>query len=546
MSKGAQNRGLFAKVANWVHAGAATGPSDTQSGEVVPALDRKTLKALIERKRRNDQVRRQEFDFLRETLYRKRALRAGQGVAVATDAPSSWSSAGDGAQQTIEKIARIEAQMSQHWLYRPGQPDGVQTSHTIAAAPVTGGRLEGGLTTPLHLQTGAAHLPIDLVGDDLGEPGEAVSDRQAVPLALSDAAVLFAKGDNAGTERALRALMVQEVNSATAKSAWWALLDLCHATGQVTRFEDWAAEFADRFHVAVPRWPSPVQAPPASRPLSGDESISVSAPVWRCPPLLESADVQQLAALVQGCDGPCWLDWAELVSADVSAAASLLVLVQQWLAQPLVFRFRGGGVLRRRLKASTPSGRRENAPVWWELRLALLRLMGRHEEFDLAALDYCVTYGVLPPPWQPPVCACEPADALPGPAETGTPPVAGALPSAVAAPPFEWPAMVAAAQLEPAPPDGPVLSGTWQGDLTPALAVLDALLVTHPHDQVFAIDCQQLHRMDFVAASALLQWLLGVLAQGVQVELREVSRLLAAFFHVVGIDDVAPVRLRQY
>lgn len=544
MTKGDQGRGLLAKVARLVgHAGPGAAPQDPPAGEAAPPLDRKTLKMLIERKRRNDQVRRREFDFLREALYRKRALQADQ-AGTATDATSTWSSVGDGAKaQTIEKIARIEAQMSQHWLHRPGQFDGATASHTIASVPVAGGKLEGGVTAPSHLQARVAHLPIDLVGEDGHEHEGGVATQQRLSLALSDAAVLFAKGDDAGAERSLRALMAQDVTGTTAQNAWLALLDLCYAQGQVTRFEDVAAEFADRFHVPEPRWPAVGQ--PVAAPMAGATPVAVPSTVWRCPALLERADVDQLQALAQQCAGICWLDWSELVSADVSAAEALLTLVQQWLQKPLVFRFKGGGVLRRRLKASTPSGRRENATVWWELRLALLRLMSRAEEFDLAALDFCVTYGVLPPLWQAPVCACEPAEDLPAAAAAGVSVVPVPQNDGQAAP-ADWPSVAAAAPQAAEPAADHALSGAWQGDLSPALAALDAALSGHPRDQVFAVDCRQLRRMDFVAASALLQWLLGVLAQGVRVELCEVSRLVAAFFHVVGIDDVVPVRLRQY
>ena len=84
----------------------------------------------------------------------------------------------------------------------------------------------------------------------------------------------------------------------------------------------------------------------------------------------------------------------------------------------------------RRTSASTPSGRRENNPVWWRLRLATLQLMGRADEFDLAALDYCVTYGVTPPEWAAPGCAWRELEQLPVSAHALRPPVAAPAPMA--------------------------------------------------------------------------------------------------------------------
>lgn len=546
MSKGESGGGFLAKMARLVRQPAevsAQGGASAASEDA--AQDQQALKAAIDRKRRNDKVRRREFDFLRDVLSHKRAQQMGLDQGGAADLSSSLSSDQDSTKaQTIEKIARIEAQMSQHWLHRPGVAEGETVGLKIGAPLTAKGKLEGGVTLPTHLQvravSKAATLPIDLVGEDVVElPPPPSQNGDPLPQALGDAAVWFAKGDDVAAERSLRALMAQDVGGPIGQSAWLALLDLCHAQGNVTRFEDLAVEFADRFHCTAPRWPTPAPLAAQAPPVEAAPSV-----VWRCPALLDVAAVQQLQQSVTGGAGPFWLDWSELVSAELPAADALLALVQQWVQQAVVFRFRGGGVLRRRLKASTPSGRRENEALWWHLRLALLRLMGRFEEFDLAALDFCVTYGVLPPNWEAPVCVCEPTDVLPELAPAAAP--EQALRSGDPSLSLEWPPMVAAAQLEPAPPDGPVLSGTWQGDLAPALAPLQQALATHARDQLFAIDCQQLKRMDFVAASALMQWLLGVLGQGFRLELRHVSRLLAAFFHVVGIDDVVTVRLRQY
>jgi ABC-type transporter Mla MlaB component len=262
------------------------------------------------------------------------------------------------------------------------------------------------------------------------------------------------------------------------------------------------------------------------------------------------------------------LDWGALVSADLPAAQALLDVVEDWSGRSVVFRFVGAGVLRRRLKGSTPSGRRENDPVWWRLRLAVLRLMDRAEEFDLAALDFCVTYGVVPPTWSAAQARYEGVETMPA-----TPGLDMAVdsPASVLAEPIkplvtqlggmdvlEWPALAPDSQLMDVPdlldPTGkaeelfaaPALTGVLAGDVSGPLSKLDKQLVHHVPGGPFVIDCQQLLRIDFAAAGHLMQWLMGVGARGITVELRGVGRLVAAFLHVVGVDETVPVQLRKY
>ncbi len=90
------------------------------------------------------------------------------------------------------------------------------------------------------------------------------------------------------------------------------------------------------------------------------------------------------------------------------------------------------------------------------------------------------------------------------------------------------------------------LHGVLTGDVTQALAALDAALVNHPVEQPFRIDCRSLLRVDFAAAGSLLQWFMATGGRGLQVVLIGVSPLIGAFFHVVGIDEAVTVRLRQY
>ena len=71
-------------------------------------------------------------------------------------------------------------------------------------------------------------------------------------------------------------------------------------------------------------------------------------------------------------------------------------------------RFIGADKLENVLKDATPSGDNGVNPAWWKLRMEVLRVMHRPDEFELVALDYCVTYEVSPPSWDSARCEYKP------------------------------------------------------------------------------------------------------------------------------------------
>jgi hypothetical protein len=73
----------------------------------------------------------------------------------------------------------------------------------------------------------------------------------------------------------------------------------------------------------------------------------------------------------------------------------------------------GSKHLRDWLARQTPSGTPLVPQVWWELRLYALRIMGFADEFELVALDFCVTYEVSPPSWEAPLCHFKSIQAAP-------------------------------------------------------------------------------------------------------------------------------------
>lgn len=571
--------GLFSKVAKFVRHPTVDWSDLEQRSQGMDA-EREALKVAIQRKRRNDRVRHRELNQLREVMRSRQQTRTDSTSTPASAdtqpsvLPSAFQSplskgADTAKSRTIEQIARIEQQMSENWVRR--QPQQPSEGWRIEGAALVPSSMDGGVTQPTHLGArpgipSGRGIPIDVVASDPNAhaPGEAALAHPA----LAEAAVRFANGELDAAERGLRLLLVQDPFSMTARVAGLALLDLLHARRNFEGFEEFAAEFAERFGVPVPRWPTDVQTA-SSQPCVDTPLADMLAPsTWTCPLFLDAGAVSSLCRTMASAGPVKWLDWTGLLSADVQAAEALLNEVKQWLQRPIELRFMGGAVLRRRLKASTPSGRRENDQVWWLLRLTMMRVMHRREEFDLVALDYCVTYGVNPPEWMEPLCQFQTADSMPPESLVHeSPDPIQPLPSQMGGlDVLEWPSMVTmihgsetrfrAADSTLAsdwPTTQPAISGAagrlvglLAGEMLSGIRALDDALAAHPPNKVFVVDCQLLERVDFTAAGTLLQWLMAAMAHGTQIELRGVSRLVASFFHVVGIDEAVSVRLRQY
>ena len=83
-----------------------------------------------------------------------------------------------------------------------------------------------------------------------------------------------------------------------------------------------------------------------------------------------------------------------------------------------------------------------------------------------------------------------------------------------------------------------VLRGELRGDMPDTLAGLQRpLSVGVP----VAVSCAELVRVDFSAGGTLLTWVMGRQQAGCIVRFDDVPHLVAAFFHVIGIDEHAEV-----
>ena len=521
------------------------------------------LKEMIERKRRNDFVRRREFDQLRKL--RQRDALTGQRTEDPMARPSFFHSSmtsPDDRAVTLKKIDEIEAQMSQQWwknkpahgapaapaagegeapAFAPTAPLSLPGALPVTVAPASveplfseDGALSGGLSDSLP----AAPPPVE---DMLANPAPAPQAHQEPEVFvhepdLEEAAIRFASGDSAGAEAGLRDVLAQHAQDDPQQQfeIWMTLFDLYRATGQRESFEALSLDFAARFSRSAPLWFA------IREPLDGaGESVAAGAATpaprafaWTAPGTLTAQSVAALQAALGRAAPPWNLAWARLMTIEEAALPALAKLFDQWADQKVQIHFAGVEALHSLLQAKTPSGERAISPEWWRLRMSALRLMGRLDEFELVALDYCVTYEVSPPSWVSPRCGYSDNEGV-------------SSASAPLAADSDFMASDLGEPGAPAPQDvGSVaeLKGYIDGDATPLLQPFEA----HFKPGVpLTIACDKLIRVDFAAAGSVLNWAAEQQGHGHVIQFHNLQRLVAIFFNVIGINEHAWVVPRK-
>lgn len=612
MSKDDSTGGFLSKVVKFVrHPTTSWADLDSRSldgGE--SEYSKAVLKELIERKRRNDFVRRREFDMLRKIRSREVMVENGQG-ARPSYFQSSLPSKPDDRAMTLKKIDEIEAQMSMQW-WKTKAPDSrasgvasqgsrqtlgkrpvgrsVETPSAINAAKLRL-KLQYRETEPAPMVPQSAVAATDALppsdkiptlrevfssqagqGDTVlqdaasrtglmapsGRENEAVTTGSGERFSAShffaldvheiaqdphveEASIRFSNGEDAGAEQGLKEAIAEGGPGEGRLDDWLALFDLYRATGQLTPFEGLALDFVNRFGRSAPQW---YDMPKQVAVITGNVFNPTPAnakPAWVADHDIDAHAVGTLQSVLLRTPQPWVLDWSEVQSIDVKAARALLGVFTLWGDQEVGLCLLGASRLRELLTHLTPSGRRDVEQLWWELRMAVLRVMNRPDEFELTALDFCVTYEVSPPGWETPRCQYQASGSDPTEFESlGSVVGEGMIEqvtSGYAGDSVHEGMSMAFNQL------GLVeLSGEIRGD---PQATLENLEHRFQGSDVMIISCRHLIRVDFAAAGTLLNWVGGHHSRGRLVQFVDVHRLVSAFFHVIGITEYAKVVVRN-
>jgi hypothetical protein len=480
-----------------------------EPGAGEPNYSREMVREMIERRQRNDSVRRREFDALRR-------IRQRGGGATDLDALSSLSAGNSSGRteeraQTLRKIDEIEAQMSKHWWKSdPKAGDGSESVVHPEVLAAQRARAYADTTPGIQPDHQPPALPSspsresEPPRDDIATAGSEeagvpdpnpVLDTSAIyDSALDEAALRFSNRDDAGAEAVLLQALGDDGALADHADTWLALLDLYCATGESGKFEAAAARYAQRLRHKAPEWISlPVRAADIAITQALFDTTADDVPLadWHSPSRLGRTDLSQLTRALSAAGASWTLDWRALTAIDADAAGPLRVLLAHWADSPVDLRFHGAGRLDAVLERATPLGDRDVPQTWWHLRLAVLRVTHAVDRFEMAALHYCITYEASPPAWEDPhgrYAALEMELDL----DVGAPDDAGGAVHGERGMP-----------LPDVDASHPVLAGELQGESPPVWTRLDAGLArvgTAAVPMPTLISCDALIRLDFAAA----------------------------------------------
>jgi len=403
------------------------------------------------------------------------------------------------AMETAAKIDAIESEMARDFL-RPAANTG-----NPAFAASTGGAKAAALAE--------APVAAPVEGNDfdpgtdafLGNINAIDVNTSGAGSVIDETAILFANGQDDAAEAALRQGIDSDTVGENRQSAWCMLFELVNQRGDAAGFEQLTMQYALRFGNSSPTWMDYERATPAAPAAGG--------PAVRLPPAIDAQIVRQLEQLkaLAAQHAALCLDLSATRSVDLVGAELLLRVVGAFKRSNHELTLIGAEQLLEALRAAVESGRRDSSDAAWMLMLEVLRLLGRQADFEEVGIQYCITFEVSPPSWEPPVPALK-AHAQ------------AAAPSAVdSADPLDW-------------------RGVIEREGEPHFGRLAVEARGNSH---LRVECRYLRRMAFATAASLLTLLMKLQAAGVRVEFVNVNPLVAALFQLLGVSAIAGVRMRR-
>jgi len=436
--------------------------------------------------------------------------------------------------ETAAKIDAIESEMARDFLRPPGSPRVAETPAAVPATATAGAEPAAAAgdaaVAAADRATGGAKRVVndeelELTSDMLHGSAHAIelgsSDASSV---IDEAAILFANRQDDAAEAVLRASIEADQLGPATETAWLMLFELIQQRGDKAGFEKLTLQYALRFEHSAPAWLD--YAEPAT-----PSPVALAAPVTRLPEVIDAGIVkplEQLKALAMN-HAALTLDVSATRSIDLVGAELLLRVVNAFKRSAHELTLVGAEQLLTPLRAITEPGRRDATDAGWMLLLEIQRLLMRQADFEETGIQYCITFEVSPPSWEPPPHNLKAATS--GPASAAGVATAASVAAS---------GSVGTSQVLPTDPLD------WRGEVTGEGETLFARMNSAARGQTrLTIECLHLRRMAFSAASALLGQLLRLQQGGVSVEFRNVNYLVGALMQLLGAGSVGTIRLRR-
>jgi anti-anti-sigma regulatory factor len=415
------------------------------------------------------------------------------------------------AMATAAKIDAIESEMSQDFLRPRGTPvrgDNI-AANSVMAQP-TGGQPTPEEPDPLALELEA---PLALVKqEEPFDPGEDATSYgiEAIELGTSDSssaldetAILFANGQDQAAEAVLRSAIEADRLGVATERGWLMMFEFLQQRGDKAGFERLTMQYALRFEHSAPGWLD--YEPAGPRP-----DVKGENPVVKLPAAIGANIVKPLEHLkaLAMTNAALTLDVSDARTIDPVGAELLLRVFNAFKRASHELIVQGAEQLLNPLRGAIEPGRRDSSDACWMLLLDVHRLLNRQNDFEETGIQYCITYEVSPPSWEPFVIN-----------------IKTRAPSATA----------------------PVLDPLdWRGDITADGEPLFGRMMAGARSQPrLVVECRHLRRMAFSAASALLGHMIKLQQLGTTVEFRNVNPLVGALLQLLGVSAVAEVQLRR-
>lgn len=423
------------------------------------------------------------------------------------------------AMETAAKIDAIESEMARDFL-RP------HNTAANSAFPPSGGRASNAAPTPTTAASArpapspaaseSSTAPDTFGDDDLGSVDAIEISTSGAGSVIDETAILFANGQADEAEAGLRLAISSDNVGPNVQTAWHMLFELVNQSGDRAAFEQLTMDYVLRFENSPPGWIDyDGKAGTFSR--NADGTAESGAPVVRLPATIDANIVKPLETLKQhaATHAALSLDVSATRSIDLVGAELLLRVVNAFKRASHELTLIGLDPLCNALRAMVEPGRRDGIDAGWMLLLEVQRLLGKQHDFEETAIQYCITFEVSPPSWEPPPPNLKVKAARNAPQAAA--PVAENDP-------LKWRGVIEA-EGEPYFGRVAVAARGLQGKLT--------------------VDCMQLQRMAFSAGSALLTLALKLQQQGVTLEFRNVNPLIGALLHLLGVTTVTTVLIRR-
>jgi anti-anti-sigma regulatory factor len=423
------------------------------------------------------------------------------------------------AMETAAKIDAIESEMARDFL----RPNGRSSEFPTSAANSTLARPSQQLASSSAAPAVPAAAPapaappvetLDPGTDDWHGNANAIElHGEGTGSAIEETAILFANGLLEPAEAGLRAAIQADALGDSAQRGWLMLFELLQQRADKAAFDSLTIEYVLRFESSPPAWIDYKEEGAVVTPAGAAPPVGM--PVIVLPDTVDASVVKHLEQLKQHslAHQSITLDASNVRATDMVGAELLLRVLNAFKRASHELIVMGADQLLTPLRASVEAGRRDPSDAVWMLLLEVYRLLNRQHDFEETGIQYCITYEVSPPSWEP------------------------------APPNLKTRAAQPKAEVAPEPPaEGLQWRGTLRGEGEPHFG---RLISASKVEKQVVVDCTYLKRVEFATATAMLSMLTKVRQGGAAVEFRNVNYLIAALFSLLGIDAVAQVQLRR-